>query len=249
MKNHILKFWDKFNDLGDKKGIFEIKYKNEVEQYVLLHFFRITAISDEILILAKNEKYTSTEILMRSVLESCADLICLINDSNHLDAIKQDQREQEKKYYENFSTTNPYYCNLTKLTAEKKLKEVMKGYDKKLYLSIESKFKKARIEDLYRTLYNRLCRFTHGNISALAEKNFHKGKIVQSKQASELELLFNLFSTVNMVIVCTINLLEYFLCADQEIELFKALLEENKTIEKKFMEKLNIVPFKNELKK
>ncbi len=225
IKNYLIS-WDKFVSLRNSK-LENINYTNESEMFVLVLFARINALCNEILYLVKNNMTASSEIILRSVLESYIDLKCLVDDPSYIDVIYQSEREQDIKYYKNRSSNNPYNRNISKEEVEKKLKKLSSKNDKKSHMSFFDKFKKADELNAYHTVYNNLCRHSHGNITALASKTFDNGRVVIDKLSSKTELNLICSSTINSAIASTIEVMAFFKYEKQDIDSMKKLLERN----------------------
>ena len=75
----LLKFRDeKFKSLS---------HSNLQEKYILALSIRVTELCLDAVILLNNHRMTSVPIVLRSALESYADLQCCIKDTNHPDAM------------------------------------------------------------------------------------------------------------------------------------------------------------------
>ncbi len=233
MIDYYLNLFDEYILMRDKvlKGV---TYKNEQDKFILTFHARMNSISNEILFLIKNNRNNSCEILLRSVLETFADLRCLIDDPSYIKVIYQDQRKGDINYYRYYSSENPYYGELTQAEADEKFKKLEIKKDKDSILSIENKFEKAKMDDAYRTIYAALCDHTHGNWSALARRNFKNGNVIYQKKLTKQELNFILSATINLAIASTVELLTYFDFNNKDIIPFKRLLDKNKKQAKTF---------------
>ncbi len=107
---------------------------------------RVTELSQDTLLLLKENRIASAPIILRSALESYVDLMCVINEVNYID-------EMNKSF--------DFYK--TKTTGKKvNFRELM---------SISKKFELAGEVDIYNGFYSHLCRNSHGNLEMLI--NFH----------------------------------------------------------------------------
>ncbi|EMC4027106.1 hypothetical protein VDT04_003417 [Vibrio cholerae] len=181
----------------------DLHFRDQHSKFVLAYWARVNSLCSEIMVLIKNGCYTSIPIIMRSSLESLVDLRCLIIDSSYIEQVFAAESKSEYKHMKQYSDSNPYYLGSSSIRKESldKLKPVKRSLD------IADKFKKAGCEELYSTVYNQLCRHAHGNITALASKNFENGTIVLTSSIKDSELLFILSSTVNAAVVSTHYLL------------------------------------------
>jgi len=233
MKLQYFKNWDKF--VAERNRLFsDLRYENNEEKFVWALFARISALSDEIIFLVRNSRYTSTQILMRSALETYIDLKCLVEDPEFIDVLMQAERKSEIKYLNNFELSNQYYGDQSKENIESKLKELNKLNDKSKNLNVFQKFEKAKELHVHRTIYNSLCRFSHGSITALASKNFENDQIKLNSSISDSEFVFVLSSSINLAIAATVLVSTKLEINETEITLFKEFLTENNEIAKQF---------------
>ena len=206
MNEEFLKVWASYIAFRNPY-LGNLHFNNQYSKFILVLYARINALCEETLILVCNKCYVSPQILMRSTLESYIDLRCLLNDRSYIDCILAAEAESNYKYLSCHSPENPYYGNTEPVTPEKlgtlKL-EKSKG------LNIYERFQKAQCGDLYRTIYNNLCRHAHGNISALASKNFENDTVVFHRKISDSDLLFILSSTINIALSSTLDVLGFF---------------------------------------
>lgn len=81
--------------------------------------------------------------------------------------------------------------------------------------------------DFYRTVYNYLCRHTHGNITALASKHFEDDKIKLNRSLiSNSEFTFILSSSINTAIASTLEVLEEFNFKTENTILFREFIDD-----------------------
>ena len=159
---------------------------------------------------------------MRSSLETYVDLQCLVDDANYLDVIKNVEIDKEIKYLKHYSTDNNYYSQLD--ANEQRLEELKKNFDPKKCLNIFQRFEKANEVDAYRTVYNKLCLFSHGNFSALASDNFKNGHVVLNVVPEDPTMEFILSGTLRAAIGATLEILAYFNNEEKILKPFKDLL-------------------------
>ena len=231
MTDEFLKVW--FDYLSRRNAyIDKLKFTDQQTKFILVLWARINSLCDETITLVRNQCFVSPQILMRSALESFVDLRCLIADKDYIIQIIAAEADSDYKLHTNHSTSNPYYKGLEPITAEdlNSLKNA-----KSECLNIFDKFKKADCEDWYRTIYNNLCRYTHGNITALASKNFENDRVVIQPNIKKSDLLFVLSSTINLEISATHAVLEFFDTSADELSKFIDLINEVKVLCKKFV--------------
>jgi hypothetical protein len=226
MEYRYFEIWDKFI-LARDKLFSDIKFKNQKEKFILVLEARINSLTEELLFLARNSRYTSSQILMRSTIETYIDLKCLVQDDSFIDVLIQSERESEKKYLENFSPNNKYYGLQFENDVQNRLKKLYKDNDKSKHIRIYQKFEKVGELDFYRTVYNYLCRHTHGNITALASKHFEDDKIKLNRSLiSNSEFTFILSSSINTAIASTLEVLEEFNFKTENTILFREFIDD-----------------------
>jgi hypothetical protein len=117
--------------------------------------------------------------VLRSILESYADLCALARDPDHAKKMLATFRDEQRKHLEDMirSQDNPFHADVARqLDAEGKLEEILgdlrslqeSGH---LPLSVYDRFVRADLADLYRTLYWQLCLQAHNNIIALERRH------------------------------------------------------------------------------
>lgn len=198
------------------------KWVSEQDKIVLALFARINSISYDIITLARAKQFSSTRILMRSALESFVDLRCLVGDPEYLVAMKNAELDQQIRHLKHYSSDNRYYSSMD--ADKEKLKELGGSFDRKKSINIYDRFKKADALDVYPTVYNKLCLFSHGNISALASDNFENGHVVLNKFPDDITIEYIMSSTVRTAIASSIEVSAYFDHEEKIVKPFKDLL-------------------------
>lgn len=232
MQSSYFELWDKFIVERDK-FLSSFEFENQTEKFILVLYARINSLSEELIFLAKNSWFTSSQILMRSILETYIDLKCLVDDDSFVDVLIQAERESEIKCLQNFDSNNKYYGLKYKEYVKNRLEKLNKASNKKISINMFQKFEKAEELDSYRTVYNDLCRFTHGNVIALASKHFESGKIKLNKSISNREFTFILSASINIAIASSIEVLEKFSFKKQDISFFRGIIDDVNEIAKK----------------
>ncbi len=231
MNEEFMNVWGEYVAFRNPK-LEDLNFYDQRSKFVLALYARINSLCEETLILVSNGCYVSPQILMRSTLESYVDLRCLIKDENYINCIFAAEADSEHKHLSHYSSENPYYRGSQPVSSSK-LEELK--VEKSKGLNIYERFEKAECGDLYRTVYNNLCRYTHGNISALASMNFENDKVVISRKIRNADLLFILSSTINIALSSSIDVLEYFSVPASEQEHCTRMNEKIKVLCKKFV--------------
>lgn len=231
MTNSYTNIWRKFIILRDEFMVNQI-FKTEIEKYVWVMFARINSLCEDTMTLLVNNRHQSAQIIMRSSMETYIDFKNLIFDPKFIQSLKQFEREQDIYFFKNFDENNPYSKSFTRDKVDKRLDELHKENRPEFRFSIKKKFAKINELKLYNSVYNDLCRHSHGNITALASKNFEADRIVLIKEPSITENKFLYSTTLNMAICCSIDLMTYLHFDEIDISKFQKLLKESHDIHK-----------------
>lgn len=161
----LLKFRDeKFKSLS---------HSNLQEKYILALSIRVTELCLDAVILLNNHRMTSVPIVLRSALESYADLQCCIKDTNHPDAMT---KAQYWRLYE-------LHKHVKSDTAEEHKKRGKK-------LSVWERFNKSELVELYNGYYSVLSMYSHGNVGALVENSVGEQVLLGSAFNDEKSLQY-----------------------------------------------------------
>jgi hypothetical protein len=137
--------WDDLNTIR-LEAFSKIFHENKQEKYVALLMTRVSELCQDSLLLLKENRIASAPIVLRSALESYADLMCVINEISYIDEMNKS-----------------FDFHKIKIKGEKvNFRELM---------SISKKFELAGEVDIYNGFYAHLCRNSHGNLEMLI--NFH----------------------------------------------------------------------------
>jgi hypothetical protein len=120
--------------------------------------------------------------IMRSLLESYADLCAVIQDPAYPKKMLSTFYEEQRKHFEDVlkSPRNPFHADVaTHIDPVAKLKEIEAELDKfrqekHFPLSVFERFRLAGLGDLFRTIYWRLCLDAHNNIAALEQRHVRR---------------------------------------------------------------------------
>jgi len=129
-----------------------LSHSNLQEKYILALSLRVSELCLDAVILLNNRRMTSVPVVLRSALESYADLQCCIIDASHPDAMT---KAQYWRLYE-------LHKHINSDTAEEHKKLGKK-------LSVWDRFKKSELVELYNGYYSALSMHSHGNVGALVE--------------------------------------------------------------------------------
>lgn len=169
--------------------------------------------------LIENQFGSSIEVLIRNLLEANIDLMNLREDTIYLKFLQVNDLKQEIALLKNCkkNPNNEYirsvyekYKNIDDEIAklEKEKKDIIEQLDAKYgkiiknqkYFTIISKFKIGNQEDIYDSIYNLLCRYSHNNLSSLMGRHLYLDCKIQSFKRIE-QSDYNLYCEVISVII------------------------------------------------
>lgn len=231
MRDEFFSIWEEFIDFRDQH-IGKLRFVDQRSKFILSIYARVNALCDETLILVRHNCVVSPQILMRSTLESFIDLRCLLKDETYIACIFAAEADADYKHISKHSQSNPYYKS-SDIPSEKIINNLK--IERSKSLSIFQRFQKAGCEELYSTIYNNLCRYTHGNITALADKNFVNDTVVLTREFEKSEVLFILSSTINIALSCTLDVFNFFDISECEREVCVKMCNQVNVLCKKFV--------------
>ncbi len=136
--------------------------------------------SSAIILLLKNKNWSPIPSLLRTTLEAFVDLKCLVQDERYLsNMVLADLHEKKKLISKAIKTghTNLYLEGISEipdidgfLTSIQSEITKLSDDDTK-YLNIWKRFKTAKLEDLYTSVYADLCQHCHNNLSKLQQRH------------------------------------------------------------------------------
>lgn len=188
--------------------------ENSKELYGMSLYSTILENSYACIKLIKSQLNTPIGIILRSLLEASIDLANLADDENYLKVLSISSLKQQirllnqckKEGLNNKFLTSIYneygedgINNMIKDfkdEQEKCFEFLQKNYDKDIkninQINIEYKFEKANATEIYKSVYNILCRDTHNNLGSLVSRNIYTEngsdyKIQIFKQINQLD--------------------------------------------------------------
>jgi len=147
-------------------------------QTLMCLYCTIIEYSDSLILLKEQKKDITIPLIVRSLFEAYIDFLNLISDRDYIFCLKVSELDEWIKItkIENIEA-NPFMSGFNdKPEIEKQIQEYIeqledlksKGFNK---MSYYDKFKKAGMENEYRSVYNFLCSYSHNNIRALIDRH------------------------------------------------------------------------------
>jgi hypothetical protein len=160
------------------KLTFNKKYQRHL--YLVSLYGRIIELTHSCIILMKEKIISGVPIILRTLLETFADLRSLSDDENYVNFMQASYlKEWLRVFQEAKDGDNPY---LGKISQIENLKQIYAEHEAKLQelerkgyapLSHYNRFDKAEMKNEYRSIYNFLCSHTHSNIRSLYDRYTH----------------------------------------------------------------------------
>jgi hypothetical protein len=171
----LKKAHDDFQPLSE-----EIRFdkKHVLHIHAIAFYGSILELTGSCILLIDRKLISGVPILLRAIVEAYVDLLNLIRDPKYGYYLQVSYLKEWLRLLEEAKAgTNKYLidvgkqASLDKTIAEKKAEKARleaKGYKA---LTIEAKFKRADLEDEYRSIYNSLCSESHRNLRALIRRH------------------------------------------------------------------------------
>ncbi|EGR2919312.1 hypothetical protein DMW38_24180, partial [Vibrio parahaemolyticus] len=167
-------------------------HDNLQEKYIIALAIRVTELCLDAVVLLNNHRISSVPIVLRSALETFADLQCCIKDKSHPEAMT---KAQYQRLYD-----------LQKHIESDKVQEYKKLGKK---LSVWDRFKKADLVELYNGYYSILSMYAHGNVGALIESNSKDSQVLLGSAYDDEKLLQFFEQAINLAALSIRDSLEF----------------------------------------
>jgi hypothetical protein len=192
MSKGTLQDWVRLLEVRDEQ-FKKISYTNLQEKYIMIIGIRITELVLDAVILINEGRLSSVPIILRSALESYADLRCCIKDERHPDAMT---KAQHHRFYEMYRASgNPAAKN-------------HQNRGKKL--TVWDRFDKSELSNLYNGYYSMLSMHSHGNIGALVETNVKDTSILLGSNSNDEKSLQYFDQSIYLAAITIRDVLEHF---------------------------------------
>lgn len=240
----IFDFFKKIHDESlrhSEKIVFD--KRNSLHFNLIALYSSLIELSGCIIILIDKNGNIGVPTIFRTFIETYVDLYNLIEDPKYSYFMEASfAKEGMKKLKEAQTGENPYLTSINKLPNLKELidQETQKLKDLKSEgytpLTIESKFKKAKMEKEYRSFYNSLCSDSHSNMSALIDRHFEMiskddFEVVCYKEANVDD--FILYIENASILLVEISIIIHNLFKTESLEAMQILKEELQKIRDK----------------
>lgn len=186
-----------------------LEYSTLQEKYILLLATRISELCLDAVLLLNQNRISSAPVILRTALESYADMISCIEDSTHCEEM-----------------TQSLYWQLHEISkgVDKERSEYYKSIGK--FLSVKKRFTNAGLSDLFNGYYKELSLHSHGNLSSLIEfyskdNNAYFGTIAEDEKTI---LFFE--QAVNLLALCLRDTWKFFNVSEQGIQHAQGIIDQ-----------------------
>lgn len=200
---------------------------NNVHRVVMSLYATIMEQVGEALNLLLSSKHSTIDIILRANFEAYVDLNNLCDNATYLANMQASYHEQWIKLARaGTAGNNPFLAPFASPEAQMKLAEHEAALQSLVDggnppLSIYDKFRRAGMENEYRSIYNSLCNESHNNIRALTRRHFRLNAdgnptLVIFDHVSDDDLAPSLMSYTGILISSTKRVHDYFETAGRD---------------------------------
>lgn len=171
--NFLEKVLDKSIEYS-RKLTFDKKYQRHL--YLISLYCRVIELTHSCTILMKEKIISGVPIILRTVLETFADLKNLSADENYVNFMQASCLEEWLRLFKEAKDgDNPYLGKISQIGNLKQVYTELKKLKENHYapLSHYKRFEKAGMVDEYRSIYNSLCSHSHSNVRSLYDRYTH----------------------------------------------------------------------------
>ncbi|MCL2918168.1 DUF5677 domain-containing protein [Shewanella litorisediminis] len=186
-----------------------LEYNTLQEKYILLLTTRISELCLDAVLLLNQNRISSAPVILRTALESYADMISCIEDSAHCEDMTQ------SLYWQ--------------------LHEISKGVDKERsdyyksigkFLPVNKRFSKAGLSDLFNGYYKALSLHSHGNLSSLIEFHSKDNNAYLGTISEDDKTIMFFEQAVNLLALCLRDTWKFFNVSQQGIQQAQAIIDQ-----------------------
>ncbi|CAK2117740.1 DUF5677 domain-containing protein [Vibrio crassostreae] len=190
-----------------------IEYSTLQEKYILLLATRVSELCLDTVLLLNQKRISSAPIILRTALESYADLLSCIKDPTHY------KEMTESLYWQLHEVSKNY--DLEKSNHYKSLGK---------YSPVNKRFKKAELSELFNGYYKALSLHSHGNLSALIEFHSTDNETYMGTMADDEKIIMYFEQATNLLALSLKDTLSFFDKSKHAIDYAQKTMEQiNKT--------------------
>lgn len=170
-----------------------LEYSTLQEKYVLILATRIIELCLDAVLLLNHNRISSAPLVLRTALESYADLSSCIKDP---------------KYWEQLTKSLYWQLHEVSKFVDSERAEYYKSIGK--YLPVNQRFRKAGLSDLFNGYYKALSLHSHGNLSSLIEFHSQDGNVYLGTISDGDKTIKYFVQATNLLALCLRDTWEFF---------------------------------------
>ncbi|MEG3756209.1 DUF5677 domain-containing protein [Psychromonas arctica] len=190
-----------------------LEYNTIQEKYILLLATRVSELCLDAVLLLNQKRISSAPVILRTALESYADLLSCIKDPLHYEEMTKSLYWQLHEVSKNFDLEKSnYYKSMGK------------------YSSVNKRFKKAELSELFNGYYKALSLHCHGNLSALIEFHSTDNVAYLGTMADDEKIIMYFEQATNLFALCLKDTLSFLGKSEHAVEYAQKIIDQiNKT--------------------
>ncbi|CAH7402554.1 conserved hypothetical protein [Vibrio chagasii] len=186
-----------------------ISYCNSQQKYVLFLASRITELCLDVAVLLESGRIASAPIIIRTALESYADLASCIKDATYPEKI-----------------TKSLYWQLFEISKGTDSKKVEYYKTKGKYLPVNKRFNAAGLGEIFNGYYKVLSLHSHGNLSSLIEFHSEDSAVILGTVSDDQRVVVYFEHVVNLYALVLKDTFTYFGLDQDSIKKVESVLEQ-----------------------
>ena len=190
-----------------------LEYNTIQEKYILLLATRISELCLDAVLLLNQKRISSVPVILRTALESYADLLSCIKDPLHYEEMTKSLYWQLHEVSKNFDLEkSSHYKSMGK------------------YSPVNKRFKKAELSELFNGYYKALSLHCHGNLSALIEFHSTDNAAYLGTMADDEKIIMYFEQATNLFALCLKDTLSFLGKSEHAVEYAQKIKDQiNKT--------------------
>ena len=190
-----------------------LEYSTLQEKYVLILATRISELCLDTVLLLNQNRISSAPIILRTALESYADLSSCITDPTYWEQLTKSLYWQLHEVSKGLNTERAeHYKSIGK------------------YLSVNKRFSKAGLSGLFNGYYKALSLHSHGNLSSLIEFHSNDSNAYLGTISDDDKTIEYFEQATNLLALCLRDTWEFFEISQQGIQEAQRIIDKiNKT--------------------
>ena len=186
-----------------------INYEDQQQKYVLLLATRITELCLDVVTLLNNNSAASAPIILRTALESYADLVGCIQRTEYPEIM-----------------TKSFYWQLHEVLKYQDREKSDYYKERGQYFPVNKRFSSSGLNELFNGYYKALSLHSHGNLSALVEFNTNDEGSILNTVNNDVKLLNYFDQTVHLFALVLKSVFDFFHLNPEGSKYIQEILDE-----------------------